>query len=353
MPRKYKRRLGAPIRRDYDPNNMENALAAVVDGQMSFRQAGEQFGVPYATLWKKYRGLHGDRLGRRPVLNIAEEKAIRDGLLVAANFGYPMREADMKLFVQGYLNRKGVNVIQFHDNLPGNDWVRSFLERNHELSIRASENMKRARAEVTADTINGYFDQLYASMEGVPPENIINYDESNLTDDPGRQRVLVRRGVKHASRNMDFSKNSTSVMFCAAANGTVLPPYIVYKSKNLYPEWVQGGPPGAAYNRSKNGWFDGDIFEDWFNKIALPYLRRLDGKKIMIGDNLSSHLSLNIINKCVESNIEFKFLPPHTTHLCQPLDVAYFRPLKGVWRKELTHWKLRHTVCRSPNFRQC
>lgn len=53
MPRKYKRKLGSRIRRDYDPNAMKNALAAVVNAHLSFRQAGEKFSVPYATLYKK------------------------------------------------------------------------------------------------------------------------------------------------------------------------------------------------------------------------------------------------------------------------------------------------------------
>lgn len=345
MPRKYKRKLGSKIRRDYDPNAMENALAAVVDGHLSFRQAGERFSVHFATLYKKYRGIHGDKLGRPPILSVAEENALSDGLLVAASFGYPMTENDIKTFAQGYLNRKGVNIAQFKDNLPGDDWVKLFLQRHPQLSVRASENLKRARASLTVDTLNTYFNELHTSIEGVPPANIINYDESNLTDDPGRQRVIVRRGVKHASRILDFTKSSTSVMFCAAADGTLLPPYIVYRAKNVYPEWVMNGPPGSCYNRSKNGWFDGDIFSDWFHKIAYPYLRRLEGRKIMIGDNLSSHLSLSIINKCVEANIEFKFLPPHSTHICQPLDVSYFRPLKAMWRKQLTKWKLKNKGC--------
>lgn len=117
--------------------------------------------------------------------------------------------------------------------------------------------MKRSRATLTAKTLNAYFDELHASAEGVPSVNIINYDEYNLTDDPGKQRVIVRR-VSSMHPESDFSKSSTYVMFCAAADGTLLPPYIIYRAKNVYPEWVINGPPGSCYNRSKNGWFDSD-----------------------------------------------------------------------------------------------
>lgn len=139
---------------------------------------------------------------------------------------------------------------------------------------------------------------------------------------------------------MDTSKSSTSVMFCISGDGKLLPAYVVYKSKYVYPKWVEGGPPGTRYNRSMSGWFDSDLFEDWFEKIALPYLRRQDGTKVIIGDNLGSHLSYKVIKQCNENNISFVFLPKNSTHLCQPLDVAVFRTFKMHWKNILTEWKL-------------
>lgn len=102
--------------------------------------------------------------------------------------------------------------------------------------------MKRSRAALNETSLNAYFNELYKSVEGIPPKNMINHDETNLIDDPGKQIVIVRSRVKHASRVMDFSK--TSVMFCVVGGGTLLPPYIAYKAKNLYPEWIQNGRNG-------------------------------------------------------------------------------------------------------------
>ena len=53
-------------------------------------------------------------------------------------------------------------------------------------------------------------------------------------------------------------------------------------------------------------------------------------------DNLSSHFNDQIIEKCEANNITFFSLPPHSTHLCQPLVVAYFAPMKKRWRVLLT-----------------
>jgi len=138
---------------------------------------------------------------------------------------------------------------------------------------------------------------------------------------------------------MNHSKSATSLMYAGCADGTLLPPYVVYKATNLYDTWTIGGPSKARYNRSKSGWFDLTCFSDCFNKILLPYAKKLNGRKVLIGDNLSSHLSEEVIGACEENNIAFVFLPANSTHLCQPLDVSFFGPMKAAWRPILQQWK--------------
>lgn len=140
---------------------------------------------------------------------------------------------------------------------------------------------------------------------------------------------------------MDTSKSSTSIMLAARGSGILLRPYVVFQGKNLYPEWVENGPPGTHFNRTDSGWFDTDVFEEWFTSVALPYFRRIDGKKVLIGDNLGSHLSFDI-RRCGKNNISFLFLPPKSTHVCQPLDVGVFGPMKGAWKFYLREWKLKN-----------
>ena len=71
----------------------------------------------------------------------------------------------------------------------------------------------------------------------------------------------------------------------------------------------------------------------------MPHLRKLEGRKVIVGDNLSSHISLRVIKLCEKNNISFVLLPPNSTHLLQPLDVSFFKPLKNAWRDVLNDWK--------------
>ena len=150
--------------------------------------------------------------------------------------------------------------------MPGTKWIRCFLHRHkHEIGERLAANIKHKRAEVTRQSINEYFDNLELAVKDVAPSKIFNYDESNFVDDPGKKLSIFNCGTKYPTRIMDYSKSVVSVMFCTAADETMLPPYIVYKSSNLWDTWCTGGikgypccslrccTKGFRYNNSKSG----------------------------------------------------------------------------------------------------
>lgn len=161
--------------------------------------------------------------------------------------------------------------------MPGHEWYNLFIKRHSSLlKPRLAENI-RSKAAVSRTVINAYFDNLAVTLENIPPQNIVNYDDTNFIDDPGRTKVLIRKNAKQADSIMDSSKSSTSVMFCVDASGGMLPPYVVYNSLQMWGPWTLGGPDRCRYNRSPSGWFDQSIFGDWFQTIIIPHFRRLEG----------------------------------------------------------------------------
>lgn len=178
------------------------------------------------------------------------------------------------------------------------------------------------------EVLNSFFDNLSKELEGVPASNIWKYNETNLQDDPGAIKVITKRGAKYPERIQNSSKACTSSMFTCSAAGELVPLYVNYKAEHMWDQWTEGGPPGARYNRSKSGWFDFTVFEERFFSLILPLLKAQEGRKVLIGDNLSSHVNLRVIEACEQHNIAFLASPPNATHLLQSLDVAFFRPVK-------------------------
>ena len=92
------------------------------------------------------------------------------------------------------------------------------------------------------------------------------------------------------------------------------------------------GPDDALYARSESGWIDSELFLSWFNKIFLKYSVP-DRPIMLLTDGHKSHLTLDVVDLCIQNKIILFCLPPHTTHALQPLDVAVFKSLKDYFSK--------------------
>ncbi|XP_046960613.1 uncharacterized protein LOC124530475 [Vanessa cardui] len=345
MPRKYQ---PDPIKKQYKKYDKTIICKAVEELALpgaKLKLVAEKYNINISVLYR-----HSKRemkpQGGQTALTEADEEYLITNINACSEWGYPLDTMDLRFIVKMYLDKLGIKHKRFKNNFPGPDLVEGFLKRHSDkIAKRICQNIKRSRAAVSPDTIREYHSELQKSLDGVPPTHILNYDETNLSDDPGRKKVLMKRGTKYPERVMNHSKASTSLMIAGTAAGKLLPPYVVYKAQNRYDSWVKYGPKGARYNSSSSGWFEGKTFEDWITTIAIPYFDRVPGRKVLIGDNLSSHLSAHLIAKCKEKNIDFVFLPANSTHLTQPLDVAFFRPMKHAWRELLLKWKKKDGRC--------
>lgn len=357
MVRNYKPRFSTKQPKTYTEETLQEACSRVADGER-LRRVAAQLQIPHRTLRNRCSGNRlSNHTGRQTALLPEEELSIAQHMATFSDFGYPFDSLEIRIFVKSFLDKAGRTCSFFKNNAPGYEWVKSFLKRHDTLlSNRLCQNINRQRAAVSEETANKYFDNLEVSLAGVPPENIINYDETNLSDDPKAKLMVFRKGIKHPERVMNSSKSSVSLMFACAANGTFLPPYVVYKAERMMDTWVLGGPCNARYNRSKSGWFDSYCFTDWVEKLAVPYFRHLqnDAPRVLIGDNLACHISATLVEICERDNIKMIFLPPNSTQLMQPLDVAVYGPMKEAWRKVLTEWKngigRYNTTLPKPNF---
>jgi len=214
------------------------------------------------------------------------------------------------------------------------------MDQHKDLSMRKANLVRRSRAALSRAEVNSFFNHYEETVAGIPPTIIINADESNLREDPGaNKKAIFQRGVKYAEQIRDHSKSCISIMFAGTAAGDFLPPFVVYKAQYCYPAWKKGGPKGSRYTATPSGWFDNYLFVLWMKDILIPYCRRLRGKKLLLVDNLSSHISMEVIELCREHNIEFVCLPPNSTNKMQPLDVGVFGPMKNAWREQLRRYQ--------------
>ena len=340
MVRTYQRKSGSRnYKTGYSEESLSSALREVRSQNLSIRKASSKYNIPYGTLRHKFKGMFSKKPGGQQRLSDECEQSLVANIDKLSEWKVPLNGFDIRLLVKSYLDGRGVTDASFTRNMPGVDWIKSFSER-HNLSQRLATNVKSNKAEITREEVDDYFDNLESALEGIEPSNLYNYDETNVSDDPGAKKVFVRRGLRRrVERKIEHSKQTVSLMFCGNAIGEFLPPMVVYRAKHVYDNWKRGGPEGSMYESSKSGWFDSRIFEMWFMDMFPPAVEDSSGPVAIIGDNLPSHFSLKVIEESIRCNIRFITMPPNATHLCQPLDVAVFRPAKQTWRKILEKWR--------------
>lgn len=353
MPRTYKTPIDVQPRKVYNKDKVTAAYEAVISKTLTQKEACLKYGVATSTLSDKITGkraLNSNR-GRSTALSPSTEAEIAIAIMYAASWGFPLEKTEIPRLVERYLISNDIIIPIFKEGtLPGPDWTDSFLKRNVNLSLRMANNIKRARAKISPLLIDEFFNEITPYLKDVHPDNFFNYDESNLSDDPGLKKMIFKRGVKYPDNVINHTKSSISFMMCVSASGIILPPYIVYKAKELHQSWtvpIYGRPfcekrccsNGIQYAVSKSGWFCMQTFESWFFKTFLPHVKYIEAPKILFGDNLSSHFTPKVLEACQEYNIRFICLPPNSTHILQPLDVSYFGPLKNCWKGLLRDWK--------------
>ena len=89
---------------------------------------------------------------------------------------------------------------------------------------------------------------------------------------------------------------------------------------------------------------DDDLGLGYISKHFDPYTtpENADDWRMLIVDGHSSHTAYPVVEYGLDHRIVLYCLPPHSTHLMQPLDVAYFGPLARAYRTALQDYIYEH-----------
>lgn len=235
-------------------------------------------------------------------------------------------------------------VMPFKHGRPGKRWYSSFMKRHPILVEKKSEYLSKARSAVTEDRIRNWFqdvrDLLGDAVEILNhPSKVYNLDETCFFLNSNHHIVLAERGrpVHEISDNTD--KDNITVSFCVNAEGENAPPLVIYKYKRMPQHFLAALPDGWSIRGTENGWMDSETFFEYFANVFIPHVIQ-DVPVVVFFDGHKSHLSMQVSDLAKEHNIHLVCLPPSTTHILQPLDVSFFKPLKTRFKQEKSIFEL-------------
>lgn len=353
MPR---RRTAKKKRLLWDPCQMATAVKSVISGDLSLRGASALYHIPLGTLHDRVRKEKESQMGLIPrvtgkighptVLSEDMENALVNRLVYFENRGLGLTPMQVKRAAFDLAVACDVRHAWNVDvKLAGDDWFKAFMKRHPNISLRKPEGLSRARAAgMNEQEVRKYFSILKGVMTDFnlfdKPQCIYNVDETGIPLNNRPVKIVSQRGKREvvSLTNVEKGENVTVVACCNAA-GSYIPPMIVFKGVRMRPEFNDGLPPCTIVELSESGYINERLFLRWLEHFATY---KTPGRVLLILDNHGSHTNFNALKFCQENEIELVGLPPHTTHVLQPLDRTLFKSLKAHYYRKATNWQHRH-----------
>ena len=153
------------------------------------------------------------------------------------------------------------------------------------------------------------------------------------------QRVIGATDKKRSYRKMPENRDWVTIIEACSAEGQYTSPLVLFKGKELQSTWFPKEIPSDWYFRcTENAFTSNQVGLDWLQEIFLPQTTNDGGTRLLLCDNHGSHVSVPFMYACYIHDVQLLFMPSHSSHVLQPLDVGVFSVLKRNYRKRIANF---------------
>jgi DDE superfamily endonuclease/Tc5 transposase DNA-binding domain len=237
-------------------------------------------------------------------LTHAEEQALAKWITHLMATGHPARHCFIKEIAEEIRRERHA-----HSAIPvsypdlGNAWVPQFLSRHPSLQTTLARAIESARIkDVSSEAILNFFAIFSALLEEhqIPHENVYNMDETGIPlcyfinkriCDWRKSNQLCCCRFHPSLEAQPGRQEWVTVIECICANGSSIPPMIIFKGKSLMTSWIpQTAPNDWYYAYNTKGWTNNEHGITWL-KLSATALKANGKKRLLICDGHDSHIS--------------------------------------------------------------
>ena len=172
---------------------------------------------------------------------------------------------------------------------------------------------------------------------GYPLSRIYNMDETPMRFELPSTRSLEFTGSRTVPiKTCGAEKRSFTVTLAVAADGTKLPPKVIFKGVRFPRDLVV--PDSLRVSFHKKGWMDESGVKEWIRQ-CLPRTPRNE-QSLLVWDSFRAHLTDEVKEDLNRRKIDVAVIPGGLTPVLQPLDKCLNKPFKDNVRRKYLAWMI-------------
>lgn len=213
-------------------------------------------------------------------------------------------------------------------------WCYLFMKRNG-LCMRVRTHLAQRMPEFYQEKTENFHKHIvnFRRIKNYEYSQIINMDEVPVNFYvPGNKTVDIKGRKSITIKTTGNEKNRFTVVLTCCADGSKLPPMIIFKRKKIPKNEI---PEGIIVHVQGSGWMDEQGMKVWSSEVLL---KRQGGKEknpaLLVFDSFKAHLSEQFKNFAKKNNIDLAVIPEELTCQLQPLDVSINKPFKDSMLQE-------------------
>lgn len=305
---------------------------------------------PIRTLPEKARGrplLLGNDLDKKLQLyvkKLRESSAVVSSKVVMAAARGILKIYDRQRLADDELDNEeeaGNGVGYIHLN---RHWAYSFLRRMNYVKRKATTAKSKYSVADFSEIKRSFLRSVYetVTMEEIPPELILNWDQTGIMIVPSSSWTMHERGATRVELTGLKDKRQITAVFCGSIQGDFLPIQLIYKGTTSRCLPRHKFPVDWHITHTKNHWSTEATMIQYIERIILPYVNanreRSDDAAVVIMDNFKGQVTPAISKLLEDNTIHVCLLPPNTTDKLQPMDLAVNKPAKDFLREKFQEW---------------
>ena len=174
------------------------------------------------------------------------------------------------------------------------------------------------------------------TMDEIPPELVINFDQTALNYVPISHWTMDEEGIKRVEVVAKEDKRQLTAVFAGSLSGDFLSLQLIYKGKTdrCLPHYEF--PSTWHVTKSEKHWSNEQTMKAYFNKIIFPYIQekktalKLSSEQPapLIFDNFKAQCPSSVLTLLDKHNVNVALIPPKCTNRLQPLDLSVNKAAK-------------------------